>query len=163
MAFFINLCFDSGAPTKQLAAPRQIHYSLTTQAMRQYFFLTGGATSLIWSKPMPFVRARKQEAIFLLVSIIIWPWHLYIWSPVWLLLSPKYLLKQCSATYEWYLKTSCSFLGKDAIIHAHKLSKSTIHRHNHWSGLGAQQSSESESVFFHVSSQFCASLVECYS
>jgi hypothetical protein len=28
MTFFINLCFDSGAPTKQLAAPRQIHYSL---------------------------------------------------------------------------------------------------------------------------------------
>ena len=66
---------------------------------------------LPWSgrHPMPFVRVRKQEAIFLLVSIIIWPWHLYIWSPVWLFLSPKYLGLQNLLDHHW-LVTNCSLV-----------------------------------------------------
>ena len=132
--------------------------------MRQYFFLAGGATSLIWSSPNAFCKSAKARSHFSIGQYnYLTLTFVYLITCLTFFLSPKYLLKQCSATYEWYLKTSCSFLGKDAIIRAHKLSKSTIHKHNHWSRLGTQQSSESESVFFHVSSQFCASLVECYS
>ncbi|XP_066387235.1 uncharacterized protein [Miscanthus floridulus] len=37
------------------------------QAMRQYFFLAGGATSLIWSSPNAFCKSAKARSHFSIV------------------------------------------------------------------------------------------------